>query len=61
MRSVDPDLAWTDVQMILDLTADKVAGMAGEDYTEEYGYGRLNAFYAVAPPAKPPVSISLAP
>ena len=32
-----------DADQIIKITADKVSGMSGNNYTEEYGYGRVNA------------------
>ncbi len=43
IRTVDPSLSWTQVRDILRNTADEVPGMGGLDFTDEYGYGRINA------------------
>ncbi|MBC8395465.1 MAG: S8 family serine peptidase [Candidatus Marinimicrobia bacterium] len=53
IRSVNPNLQWDEVRDVIRNTADKVPAMGGQDFTEYYGYGRINAFYAVAPPSAP--------
>jgi subtilisin family serine protease len=45
--SVNPNLTPSQIRTTLHLSADKVPGMDGEDFTNEYGYGRLNANKAV--------------
>jgi|GEM_PF-4639487 len=47
MRSVNSDIHWHEIRNILRATADKVAGMGGNNYTDEYGFGRINAYQAV--------------
>jgi subtilisin family serine protease len=47
IRSLNTSLSWQQVRDQLRLSADKVPGMDGEDFTDEYGYGRLNANKAV--------------
>ena len=37
-----------DVKHLLESTADKVSGMGGQDWTQEYGFGRVNAATALA-------------
>lgn len=53
IRSLDQFLTWEQVRDILRYSAEKVDGMGGSPFTNEYGYGRVNAFYAVAPPDAP--------
>jgi subtilisin family serine protease len=48
IRSVNSDLTWDEVRSVIRNTADKVAGMGGQDFTEYYGYGRVNAHKALA-------------
>ncbi|MCH8070247.1 MAG: S8 family serine peptidase, partial [Candidatus Marinimicrobia bacterium] len=43
IRSIDPSLNWTEVRDILRNTADEVPGMGGQNFTNMYGYGRINA------------------
>ncbi|MGC8901662.1 MAG: S8 family serine peptidase, partial [bacterium] len=45
--SLNPNLTSAQVKQILENSADKVAGMNGNNYTTSYGYGRLNAYHAV--------------
>ncbi|MFU8861404.1 MAG: S8 family serine peptidase [Cyclonatronaceae bacterium] len=45
--SVNPDLTPAQVRSRLEDSADKVSGMSGQPFTNEYGYGRLNAYEAV--------------
>jgi len=47
IRSVNPSLTWSQVRSAICLSADKVPGMGGQDFTEEYGYGRINAYKAL--------------
>ncbi len=47
MRSINSDIHWHEVRDILRTTADKVAGMGGNDYTDEYGFGRVDAYQAL--------------
>lgn len=48
MLSVKPNLHWYEVRELLRSTADKLPGMNGQNYTQSYGYGRVNAAAAVA-------------
>lgn len=45
--SVNPSLTWQQVRETIRLSADKVPGMGGQNFTNEYGYGRINANKAV--------------
>jgi hypothetical protein len=45
--SMNQDLTLAQIRNTLQLSADKVPGMDDEDFTNEYGYGRLNANKAV--------------
>jgi len=58
LRSMDPSLSWTEVRDVLRNTADKVAGMSGQNFTIYYGYGRINAYEALKslPPSAPYLS-----
>jgi len=47
LKGFDNDLYNDDIQRIIELSADKVDGMQGQDWTEEYGYGRVNAYEAL--------------
>jgi len=47
IRSVNPNLTWQQVRDVLRASADKVSGMGGQNFTNQYGYGRLNANSAV--------------
>lgn len=47
IRSVNPSLTWLQVHGIINNTADKVASMGGQNWTEEYGFGRINAYQAL--------------
>ena len=47
IRSLYPDLSWQEVRYIIRTSADKVAGMGGQNFTNYYGYGRINAYNAV--------------
>lgn len=48
IRSVNPSLTWQQVRDILRNSAVKVSGMGGQNFTNEYGYGRINAFSAAS-------------
>lgn len=39
----NPNLANDDIENIIKLSADEVAGMNGQDFTNAYGFGRVNA------------------
>jgi len=45
--SLNPGLTFDQVRTIIRNTADKVAGMNGQNYTDYYGYGRINAYEAL--------------
>lgn len=47
MLSLNQNLTPADIITILHSSADKVPGMNGQNFTNEYGYGRLNALKAV--------------
>ena len=47
IRSIFPNLAPSEVKDIIEQTADKVYGMQGQNFHNEYGYGRVNAYRAV--------------
>ena len=47
MRSINPSLAVSQIRGELRYSADKVSAMGGNDWTSEYGYGRINANNAV--------------
>jgi subtilisin family serine protease/tetratricopeptide (TPR) repeat protein len=47
IRSVNPSLTWQQVRETIRLSADKVPGMGGQNFTNDYGYGRINANKAV--------------
>ncbi len=53
IRSVNPSLTWQQVRDILRNSVDKVPAMGGNNFTNEYGYGRINAHRALAPPPPP--------
>lgn len=45
--SKDPGLTYSEVKKIIEQTAERVAGMSGQDFTYEYSWGRLNAWNAL--------------
>jgi len=45
--SINSSLTWSQVRWTIRMSADKVPGMGGQDFTEEYGYGRINAYKAL--------------
>lgn len=47
MLSINPNLTPSQIRSILQSTATKVSGMGGQNFTYQYGYGRLNAGMAV--------------
>ena len=49
MLSLNPTLTPDLVRTILQESADKVPGMGGQYYTQQYGYGRLNSYQALHP------------
>jgi subtilisin family serine protease len=46
--SANPNLTWSQVRDVIRNTAEKLPGMNGQNYTNSYGYGRINAEAAVA-------------
>lgn len=61
LLSLNINLTASDIRSILQNSADKVASMNGQNFTNEYGYGRINAYKAlleVAPEITNPVSCS---
>lgn len=59
MLSLNPNLTPLQIRTILQNTTDKVAGMGGQNFTNQYGYGRINAYNALlelAPEITNPVS-----
>lgn len=47
LYSFNPDLHNDDVMEIIKRSAEKVLAMDGDDFNDEYGYGRVNAFLAL--------------
>jgi len=47
MLSIDGALDNDDIENIIEISADNVEEMEGEDWTDEYGHGRLNAYRAL--------------
>jgi tetratricopeptide (TPR) repeat protein len=47
IKSLNPIITPSQVKVTLEIAADKVSSMNGENFTNEYGYGRLNANKAV--------------
>lgn len=47
LKGYNPNLYNDDIQQIIQLSADKVAGMSGQNWTQEYGFGRVNAYEAL--------------
>jgi len=47
MLSLNPSLTPVQIRNTLQLSADKVPGMGGQNFTNKYGYGRINANKAV--------------
>ena len=45
--SVNPNLYNDDVENIIKISADKVDGMSQQNFTTDYGYGRVNAYKAL--------------
>ncbi|NQU86858.1 MAG: S8 family serine peptidase [Mariniphaga sp.] len=48
LKGYNANLANDDIEHILQLSADEVQGMSGQDFTATYGYGRLNAESALS-------------
>ncbi|MCH7763278.1 MAG: S8 family serine peptidase [Candidatus Marinimicrobia bacterium] len=46
--SINANLSWSEVRSIIRNTADEVPAMGGENFTDEYGYGRINAYAALS-------------
>ena len=44
-----PDFSASQIASMIDNNADKVSGMGGNNFTEYYGYGRINAQHALIP------------
>jgi thermitase len=57
MHSVSPNLTPAAIRKGIENTADKVTGMGGQNFHNEYGYGRLNAYEAVNEVPKPPTNL----
>ena len=47
MRSENGSKTWSNIRDVIRQTADKVSGMNGNNFTDYYGYGRVNAYEAV--------------
>jgi len=47
IRSINPNLTWQQSRDILRNSADKLPGMNGQNFTEQHGYGRANAYQAL--------------
>lgn len=43
IKSIKPDIAVSEVESLIRSGSDKVPGMGGQDFTKQYGYGRINA------------------
>jgi len=43
LKGYSPNLYNDDIQQIIQLSADKVGAMGGQNWTDQYGYGRVNA------------------
>lgn len=48
LKGYNTNLANDDIENIIQLSADKVSEMAGNNFTNEYGYGRINAGRALS-------------
>ena len=44
IRSINPSLTWQEVRETIRTSADTVEGMGGQNFHNEYGYGRINAY-----------------
>jgi len=44
--SLNPQISSTQIKSVTESTADKVQGMGGQNFTNQYGYGRTNAYQA---------------
>ncbi|MDI6766764.1 MAG: S8 family serine peptidase [Bacteroidota bacterium] len=58
LLSIDSSLTPSQIRNILQQTADKVPGMGGNNFTNEYGYGRVNAYKAVKAVITPIILLS---
>lgn len=47
LLSYNSSLYNDDIEQIIRLSADEVAGMGGQNFTDEYGTGRVNAYHAL--------------
>lgn len=47
IRSINPNLNFTDIYSIISNSVTKVVGMGGQNYHDEYGYGRIDAYQAL--------------
>lgn len=47
IRSINPTFTWQQIRETIRLSVDKVSGMGGQNFTNEYGYGRIDANKAV--------------
>ena len=43
IKSIKSDMSPTEVETMIRSSTDKVSGMGGQDFTKQYGYGRVNA------------------
>ncbi len=43
LKGYNPNLANDDIENIIKLSADKVSGMGGQNFTNQFGFGRINA------------------
>ncbi len=48
MLSIAPSKTPSEIRDVIENTADKVPGMGGQDFTNYYGYGRLNTYKVLA-------------
>ena len=47
MKSINPELSPSQIRNHIHNSADKTSGMGSQNFTEEYGYGRLNVLQAI--------------
>jgi subtilisin family serine protease len=57
MLSISPNLTPAAIRIGIENTADKVPGMGGQNFTNYYGWGRVNAYEAVNEVPKPPTNL----
>ena len=50
IRSRYPNLFWYKVRDMVRFSADKVSGMNGQNFTQTYGYGRINVYKSFTMP-----------